>query len=83
MTHEETTALRKAIEPLLWMNVQSEAHEAFLSDLGEDLAQVLRLHRMSGKQLYDTDYGPKTTIGLARTVLTLISDNTYKEEGRP
>ena len=83
MTHEETTALRKAIEPLLRVDAQGAAHDEFLSDLGEDLAQVLRLRPMKGTQRYNTDYGQKTTIGLARTVLTLIGDNTYKEEARP
>ena len=83
MTHEETTALRKAIEPLLRVDVLGAAHEAFLSDLGEDLAQVLRLRPMKGTQQYNTDYGQKTTIGLARTVLARISANTYKEEARP
>ena len=84
MTHEETTALRKAIEPLLRVDVQGEAHDEFLSDLGEDLAQVLRLRPIEwGTQLYNTDYGQKTTVGLARTVLARISANTYKEEDRP
>ena len=80
MTHEEKTALRKAIEPLLLVDAHGADHDEFLSDLGEDLAQGLGMHRMRGAQRYTTNYGLKTTIGLARTVLTIIGDSTYKEE---
>ena len=56
MTHEEMTALRKAIEPLLRVDARGEAHDEFLSDLGNELAQVLRLRPIEwGTQLYNTD----------------------------